>query len=86
MPVYEYRCDHCSHYFTEQHKIADRKKPEVDPCPSCGRVAVKQKILSGIAVVDPYVAGRVRPGHEFSQRIDEIKKNSDPRNIGKRTM
>lgn len=33
--IYVYRCKECKSEFQSSLKVADRKKPESEPCPSC---------------------------------------------------
>ena len=44
MPLYDYNCQTCDHTFTEKYMIADRLKPEGEPCPACGANSVQLKI------------------------------------------
>jgi putative FmdB family regulatory protein len=34
MPIYDYRCDHCGHAFSQVQSFSD---PPVDKCPNCGK-------------------------------------------------
>lgn len=42
MPIYEYNCEECDHYFTRLKKIDERL---IDTCPKC-ESSVKQVIFS----------------------------------------
>lgn len=44
MPLYDYHCTECNHTFTEKFMIADRKKPEGEPCPSCNSHTINLRI------------------------------------------
>ena len=41
MPIYEYRCQSCSHELEVMQKLSD---PELSDCPSCGKPALKKLI------------------------------------------
>ena len=34
MPIYDYRCDHCGHAFSQVQSFSD---PAVEKCPNCGK-------------------------------------------------
>jgi putative FmdB family regulatory protein len=34
MPIYDYRCDHCGHVFSQ---VQSYSEPPVEKCPSCGK-------------------------------------------------
>jgi putative FmdB family regulatory protein len=34
MPIYDYRCDHCGHAFSQVQSFSD---PPVEKCPNCGK-------------------------------------------------
>lgn len=50
MPIYTYVCGSCGHAFEKNTRIADRKEPEKEPCPSCHELKV-QHTISGTMVV-----------------------------------
>ena len=41
MPIYEYRCQSCSHELEVMQKLSD---PELSDCPNCSRPALKKLI------------------------------------------
>jgi putative FmdB family regulatory protein len=44
MPLYDYKCNNCNNTFTEKYMIADRLKPEGNPCTSCESYSVQLQI------------------------------------------
>lgn len=75
MPLYEYQCESCKHYSTQQRKISEMHVPESEPCESCGEMSVKKKILSGII----FNADSVKPDARYAERVREWKRTI-PRN------
>ena len=47
MPVYEFQCQACDHYYTVLLRIKD--SDEMQPCPNCGSEKV-QKLISSVSV------------------------------------
>lgn len=47
MPMYEYQCEACDHYYTVLLHIKD--SDEIQPCPNCGSQKV-QKLISSVSV------------------------------------
>jgi putative FmdB family regulatory protein len=47
MPIYEYRCESCSHVFESWQKMSD---PNPDKCPSCGAGKV-EKLISATSFI-----------------------------------
>ena len=41
MPTYEYECRECNYQFEAFHWVDDRKQPEKDCCPKCGKKRIK---------------------------------------------
>ena len=41
MPIYEYGCQQCGHYFEEMQKFSD---PPVERCPECGSLEAQRKV------------------------------------------
>jgi len=73
MPVYEYQCKSCEHFFSEFHKIDDRKKPVESPCTECGKIEVQQ-LISGASLVDPFTLGKLKPTPEFQEKAKSLKR------------
>jgi putative FmdB family regulatory protein len=44
MPKYQYQCKSCEYTFEEYYKMDDRKIPEENPCPECGKMEMRQVI------------------------------------------
>ena len=44
MPIYEYRCQSCSHELEVMQKLSD---PELSDCPACGKPELK-KLISAV--------------------------------------
>ena len=76
MPTYEYRCSDCNFEFEKQLRMADNTAPELEPCPGCNQVKIKQfvsqmnlgdPVRMGVAKVpsdfNKYVLDRIRTGH-----------------------
>lgn len=47
MPMYEYQCEACDHYYTVLLHIKD--SDQMQPCPNCGCQKV-QKLISSVSV------------------------------------
>lgn len=72
MPIYEYQCRICQHYFTSKQTIDDRLVPETEPCPECGRQDV-QKILTGApGLGDSVRLGLRKPDEGFKDVLRKI--------------
>ena len=50
MPIYDYTCEACQHFFEESLSISNMNKPTKEPCPECGKIQVK-KTLGGFPSV-----------------------------------
>ena len=78
MPQYSYRCKSCEHVFDEVYRIDDRKIPETQPCPECGKQDVYQKVST------PMIAYSVAPGlktsDNFNSRLKSIKSTAGQEN------
>lgn len=54
MATYNYSCSECEHVFSEMLRMDDRKIPESQPCPNCGKEGtVKQSITQLNMVHEP---------------------------------
>jgi putative FmdB family regulatory protein len=65
MPIYEYKCQRCGKSFEEMLSVAAGTVREVDPCPDCGKRALKRVI--GIPAVHTYYSP-MHPRHMRGQR------------------
>lgn len=57
MPIYDYICTSCEHYWEHYYKIAERKIPTDEPCPECGEKTVHQTLTKPPAICDPVRVG-----------------------------
>ena len=71
MPNYTYGCNKCNHTFDELYLMADRKTPESEPCPKCGKKAVKH-IVGGMTIGDAVRMGIKRPDASFQAKLKAI--------------
>jgi putative FmdB family regulatory protein len=83
MPVYEYRCDRCSHQFEATQSIHAR--PEDTSCPQCNGTGAT-RILSAFA---SKVRGSHKPGFEEMKAYNMLNERMDrfaklPPAMGKR--
>lgn len=64
MPTYDYTCEECGHNFEEfMQGFANRDKPTEEPCPECGKVAVKREWSKpSIIEYEPYSTKRMDQG------------------------
>ena len=79
MPVYEYKCNECSHEFEEYKTIADYNIPLREPCPSCFHVGYISRLISSPKLGDSrkleMTKGLLKPTKEFNDILRTIKKN-----------
>lgn len=77
MPLYTYECKSCSHAFSANHKIDDRKIPENTLCPECHRLGtVKQTIMGCPEFIYDNRMGAYRTSDNFRDRLIEMKKKA----------
>ena len=74
MPVYEYKCNECSHEFEEFKTIADYNIPLKEPCPSCLHVGYISRLISGAKICDPVSLGVIKVPTGYNEVIKNIKK------------
>lgn len=73
MPLYDYGCRECGQYFTDVHKIDDRKIPCENPCPNCGELAVFLKVGAPVLGYNIKPPG-LRTSDNFNDRLKDLKK------------
>jgi len=76
MPLYEYRCRHCEHEFSDVLKVDDRDKPLNEPCPSCEAAGGVERLVSSCRIVAGVGDFRARVPDVFKDRLREIKSQS----------
>jgi len=79
MPLYDFECEKCNHFYEEFHIIAEMDKPLDQPCPSCKKKGGIIRIVGSGRIVDSArlesTKGRLRPTKEFTEVMTRIKKN-----------
>ncbi len=68
MPVYEYICNDCDHYFTELKKFSEYDQPGI--CPICQQAG--QKIISAPRLNT--MRSEIRRAHETNERSADSPK------------
>src|SRR3984893_10295313 len=75
MPLYEYKCDACSHCFEKIQKFSD---PLVDTCPKCGGVV--HKLMSSPAIQFKgsgfYITDYAKKDHLAAAKADVLGESS----------
>ena len=73
MPMYDYECqnEECNHKYEEMHVIADRDKPESEPCSKCGKNTIK-RIFKAPAIGDAVRLGIRKPSGAFKEVLHNI--------------
>lgn len=74
MPMYDFGCTSCGHYFDAYLSINERDKPTIEPCPHCDELTVKKMLLNAPSIVGG--VGTARHSNEFNDRLKEIKKTA----------
>ena len=74
MPVYEYKCNECSHEFEEFKTIANYNVPLREACPSCFHVGYISRLISGAKICDPVSLGVRKVPTGYNEVIKNIKK------------
>lgn len=76
MPLYEYKCKHCEHEFSDVLKINDRDAPVNAPCPSCEAAMGVERLVSTCRIVAGVGDFRKGVPDVFKDRLREIKKTA----------
>jgi len=85
MPLYDFECEKCNHYYEEFHTIADMDKPLKNPCPCCKEKGSIIRVIGSAGIGDSArlesTKGRLRPTKEFTEVMTRIKKNHPASNF-----
>ena len=78
MPLYDFECEKCNHYYEEFHTIADMDIPLSKPCPVCKETGNVIRIVGSAGIGDSArlesTKGRLKPTKEFTEVMTRIKK------------
>ena len=78
MPLYNFECQKCEHWFEEFHTIKKMDTPLQKPCPSCKKTGTVIRVIGSARIVDSArlesTKGRLRPTKEFTEVMTRIKK------------
>ena len=72
MPLYDYSCKECGGVSERLVSIANRLKPEGDPCEQCGgemKLSIQGKFL-------PTLEKDFQPPKDFGKFLSKLKKNT----------
>ena len=88
MPLYDFECEKCNHYYEEFHTIADMDKPLKNPCPFCKETGHVIRIVGSPNSVDPVrleaTKGRLTTTKDFKEVMTRIKKKHPESNFAVR--
>ena len=81
MPIYDYHCSACNETWEDVLKMADRKLPEISPCPKCNvRGQVEQSIVNtnlGMSYsLETSRAMKSLGRSKFQEKLSEIHANT----------
>lgn len=72
MPTYSYSCSNCNHTWDGLYKIADRKSPEIEPCPNCKAENSVSQQVSPVSFGDPVRMGFAGKDRGFRDVIEKV--------------
>jgi putative FmdB family regulatory protein len=85
MPLYDFECQECNHFYEEFHTIADMDIPLSEPCPSCKETGNIIRIIGCHRIVDPAMLestkGRLKPTQAFTDVMTRIKRKHPASNF-----
>ena len=85
MPLYNFECEACSHYYEEFRTIAEMDIPLKEPCPNCKEKGKIIRLIGSPRAVDSgrleSTKGRLRPTQEFNEVMTRIKKKHPASNF-----
>jgi putative FmdB family regulatory protein len=82
MPLYDYRCNHCSHEFEKVLKVAELHLPTTQPCPACGLEGHVEKTIVGAPPIgDAVRLGIRRTDDGFKEVLQKIHSNNPGSNL-----
>ena len=82
MPLYDYRCNHCSHEFEKVLKVAEMHLPSSEPCPACGLNGHVEKTIMGAPPIgDAARLGIRRVDNGFKEVMQKIHDNNPRSNL-----
>jgi putative FmdB family regulatory protein len=76
MPLYEYKCDSCSHEFSDVLKVDDRLRPCEEPCPNCAAQGRVERVIGAPRIVAGVGEVYSKTPDVFRDRLKEIHKQS----------
>lgn len=78
MPLYDFECEKCSHYYEEFYTIAEMDVPLSKPCICCKKKGGVIRIVGLGRIVDisrlESTKGRLKPTKEFTEVMTRMKK------------
>tara|TARA_B110000467_G_C18308220_1_gene476173 strand:+ start:153 stop:419 length:267 start_codon:yes stop_codon:yes gene_type:complete len=85
MPLYDFECEKCNHFYEEFHTIANMDIPLSVPCPFCKETGNVIRIVGAGRIVDiarlESTKGRMKPTKNFTDVMTRIKKKHPASNF-----
>lgn len=78
--IYNYQCRACEHEFTRHLPMDDRKIPEGEPCPSCGKEGTIYQKIGAPSFVSDTKSTLTRAGQGWQDVLKRVKANSGKNN------